>query len=354
MITATHPRSATAVDVVELLTAMLAVPSVSGNEGLLAEMLVTRLDAAGFDAELDDAGNVIAGWGSGPETLALVGHLDTVAGHIDVRRDGGMLHGRGAVDAKGPLSAAIAAVSRQPRDAGRRFVVVGAVEEESTSRGARFLATSMQAPEGLIILEPSGWDAVTIGYKGSLRMHMAVSQPQTHGAGRAPSASDRCVDLVRVLQDFANATNGEAGVFDRIDMRVLRLHSETDGLVDTAEVDIGIRTPPVCDIDALVGLARSHTGVAVTVSGGDPGVRTDRNSRLARACIRAIRDAGGAPRFKVKTGTSDMNILVPAWGCPALAYGPGDATLDHTPHECVSVAELERAVDVLDVALRET
>jgi LysW-gamma-L-lysine carboxypeptidase len=353
MITRTPVRVGTAIDVVELLTAMLAVPSVSGNEGRLAAMLVPCLQAAGFDADVDDAGNVIAAWGSGPETIALVGHLDTVAGHIDVRREGDVIHGRGAVDAKGPLAAAITAVSRQARDGGRRFVVVGAVEEESTSRGARSLATSMAAPDALIILEPSGWDAVTIGYKGSLRVHLAVSQPQAHGAGRAPSAADRCVDVVRALQDFAHASNGDAGVFDRVDVRVLRFGSETDGLLDAATVDVGIRMPPGCDIDALVSIARSMAGVEVRVSGGDPGIRTDRRSRLARAYIRAIRGAGGAPRFKVKTGTSDLNVLLPVWGCPAVAYGPGDSSLDHTPDERVSVLELERATDVLECALRE-
>ena len=74
-------RPHTRVDVVELLTAMLAVPSVSGDEDALAAMLVWRLLDAGFDVDVDAAGNVIAAWGDGPETIALVGHLDTVAGH---------------------------------------------------------------------------------------------------------------------------------------------------------------------------------------------------------------------------------------------------------------------------------
>ena len=92
---------------------------------------------------------------------------------------------------------------------------------------------------------------------------------------------------------------------------------------------------------------------AVTILGQEAAVRTDRSSSLARACVRAIRAAGGAPRFKLKTGTSDLNILVPAWGCPAVAYGPGDSRLDHTPDEHISITELERAVDVLDTALSD-
>jgi LysW-gamma-L-lysine carboxypeptidase len=44
-------------------------------------------------------------------------------------------------------------------------------------------------------------------------------------------------------------------------------------------------------------------------------------------------------------------VLRPAWGCPAVAYGPGDSNLDHTAHEHLDVRELQRAVDVLDQVL---
>jgi LysW-gamma-L-lysine carboxypeptidase len=340
------------VDVAELLTAMLSVPSPSGEEDAMASLLVSRLLRAGFDVDVDAAGNVVAAWGDGPETVALVGHVDTVPGHIDVRRDGDRLHGRGAVDAKGPLATAIAAVSRQPRDGGRRFVIVGAVEEETSSRGARHLAQSMPAPSSLVILEPSGWDAVTIGYKGSLRLRASVDQAHAHGAGREPSAPDRCVDLVRALQDRATVLNGDAGVFDRVDVRVLRFESASDGLSDHASVDLGVRTPPGCDVDVLIEATRASAPTAdVIVLGREPGVRTDRGSPLARGFVRAIRAQSGMPRFKLKTGTSDLNVLVPAWGCQALAYGPGDSQLDHTPREHVSITELERAVSVLELAL---
>lgn len=342
----------TRIDVAELLVAMLSVPSPSGQEDALASLLISRLLRAGFDVDVDAAGNVVAAWGDGPETVALVGHIDTVPGHVDVRRDGDLLHGRGSVDAKGPLATAIAAVSRQPRDGGRRYVIVGAVEEETSSRGARHLAESMPAPSALVILEPSGWDAVTIGYKGSLRLRASIEQPHAHGAGREPSAPDRCVGLVRVLQDRAAQSNGDAGVFDRVDVRVLRFDSASDGLTDRASVDLGVRTPPGCDVDALIEMARSAAPTAgLTVLGREPGVRTDRGSPLARGFVGAIRARSGTPRFKLKTGTSDLNVLAPAWGCQAVAYGPGDSQLDHTPHEHVSIAELERAVSVLELAL---
>ena len=67
----------------------------------------------------------------------------------------------------------------------------------------------------------------------------------------------------------------------------------------------------------------------------------------------AIRAEGGSPRFVHKTGTSDMNVVGPAWGCPILAYGPGDSSLDHTPEEHIDLAEWARGVRVLAQVLRE-
>lgn len=46
-----------------------------------------------------------------------------------------------------------------------------------------------------------------------------------------------------------------------------------------------------------------------------------------------------------------MNVVAPVWDVPMVAYGPGDSALDHTPDEHVELAELERAVGVLEGVL---
>jgi LysW-gamma-L-lysine carboxypeptidase len=86
--------------------------------------------------------------------------------------------------------------------------------------------------------------------------------------------------------------------------------------------------------------------------GGDPPYRAEKNTPLVRTFLRAIRQEGGAPKFTVKSGTSDMNVVGPAWRCPILAYGPGDSRLDHTPNEHLDLAEYRTAIAVLARALR--
>jgi LysW-gamma-L-lysine carboxypeptidase len=47
-----------------------------------------------------------------------------------------------------------------------------------------------------------------------------------------------------------------------------------------------------------------------------------------------------------------MNVLGPQWGCPIVAYGPGDSSLDHTPEEHISLNEYLAAIRVLTRVLK--
>jgi len=42
-----------------------------------------------------------------------------------------------------------------------------------------------------------------------------------------------------------------------------------------------------------------------------------------------------------------MTVVGPAWRCPIVAYGPGDAALDHTPEERIALDDYLRAIRVL-------
>ena len=333
-----------------LLDEMLQIPSVTGAEGELAAWLAGRLPGLGFQAKTDEAGNLHATRGHGPAEIVLLGHLDTVPGVIPVRREGNRLRGRGAVDAKGPLAAAIAAITRQPERAATRYTLIGAVEEEGSSRGAYHLQTGQRAaPAHLIVLEPSGWDAITLGYKGSLHFSYRLAQAMAHGSAPSGSAVDQAIAFVRGLQDHAEMVSVGKSAFDRLDVRVIELEGRpTDGLEEVAAMRLGLRLPPGFDIDELKAwLQERAAGAVLTFGSAIPAFRADKQTPLVRAFLSAIRAEGGTPRFKVKSGTSDMNILAPGWRCPTVAYGPGDSHLDHTPDEAIDLDELERGVNVL-------
>ncbi|MFW6045248.1 MAG: acetyl-lysine deacetylase, partial [Natronomonas sp.] len=49
----------------------------------------------------------------------------------------------------------------------------------------------------------------------------------------------------------------------------------------------------------------------------------------------------------------DMNVYAGDWDCPMVTYGPGDSSLDHAPDEHLELADLDRAVAVLEDVARD-
>src|SRR5689334_7803700 len=158
----------------ETLIGLVSQYSPSGQERSAVEWLVARMKSLGYhDAFIDDAGNAVGVMGQGPKQVVLLGHVDTVPGEIKVEQDGISLYGRGSVDAKGPLACFVDAVAQAGVKDGWQFIVIGAVEEERDSEGARFVVDQYK-PDFAIIGEPNQWDRVALGYKGSAWANVTI------------------------------------------------------------------------------------------------------------------------------------------------------------------------------------
>jgi LysW-gamma-L-lysine carboxypeptidase len=211
----------------------------------------------------------------------------------------------------------------------------------------------MPPPDCVIVGEPSGWDGITLGYKGSLSVEYRLVKPASHSAGKQTAPVEEAVAFWNDLKEHAVAVNrGRSHRFDTLDPTLRAIRTFGDGLEDGVEMRIGLRLPPGADALALQERMKTRCdGAALSLLDSAPPFKAEKNSPLVRALLRAIRAEGGRPRFKLKTGTSDMNVVGPAWGCPIVAYGPGDSSLDHTPDEHIEIAEFRRGVHVLTRAL---
>jgi predicted acetylornithine/succinylornithine family transaminase/N-acetyl-ornithine/N-acetyl-lysine deacetylase len=361
-----HPSAPVPVNDPEitLLYNMLTIPSYSGQECALAHYLAEQARSMGLHAYVDEAGNFVASThepGSEPQEqpLVLLGHMDTVRGVVPVEIRDGLLYGRGAVDAKGPLAAFLCATARVARstELARPLVVIGAVEEEAaTSKGARAVIDRYQ-PVACIIGEPSSSQAVTLGYKGRLLVHGQVTRLSSHSAGPEQSSGEiaaRFWGRVRTHADAWNELNAHNSPFASLLPSLRSINSSHDGLADQTSFLIGYRLPPGYDIAALrVQLEEwaAEDDIQLSFSGEEAAFQTARNIPLARAFVSAIRSHGGQPTFKYKTGTSDMNVVAPTWGANIVAYGPGDSRLDHTPDEHIQLAEYSQSIAILATVL---
>jgi len=352
-----------------LLRRMLETYSPTGAEDAMARLLVEEARAMGMEVSIDEAGNLVAssgGAGNTCTTVALVGHMDTVKGRLDVslidEDDDTVLTGRGAVDAKGPLAAMLVAASTFTGSKDVKVIVVGCTDEEGGSRGAKHLARSMvPGPDAIIVGEPSGWDAVTIGYKGTVKCMFTCCRDEAHRAC-GPKGTDKgdgtgaeiAVAFWAAVQALCER-NTVKGTFESLTATLVSINSSTDGIQGTGTAEVDIRLPPKMEPTtievALQGIAKGLCG-DITILDTEHPVVVDKNNGTVRALIKAVREAGGTPSYKKKTGTSDMNLLARAWpGVPIATYGPGDSSLDHTPGERISIRELERSIEVLRSAI---
>ncbi|MFG0258518.1 MAG: [LysW]-lysine hydrolase [Phycisphaerales bacterium JB043] len=343
----------------QLLFDLVSTRSITGNERTASECFVSHAQARGFEAAIDEVNNAIAHRGEvgdGVRThIVLLGHIDTVPGDIPARIEKGTLHGRGSVDAKGPLCAMLCAAERAELPQGVKVSVIGAVGEESAdSPGAHHIRDRLN-PDACIIGEPSGWDGVTIGYKGRLLLTATATIDCHHSAGPDSSAGDLVIHWwSRVLVKIEQMNKHREGVFSVIQSTVRSMRSSSDGLVDTASIEAGFRLPPGIEPEALANELASLANPGIFTfsrAGSEDAYKTDRCDPVVRALSAAIRENGGHPRPKLKTGTADLNVVGPVWGCPIAAYGPGNSALDHTPHEHIILDEYECSIKVLTSAI---
>ena len=345
-------------DLVKLLEQTISIPSVSGDEAKVAQYLVSQMRTFAGEAFVDDAGNAVARVGRGPLKVTFLGHIDTVPGDIPVEIKEGKLYGRGSVDAKGPFCTAVAAASLLGEEVLEKLTLtlIGAVEEEvASSKGARFALQNYPKPDLLIIGEPSGWDAVTLGYKGRLVLKLRVEKENFHSAGEGTTAAEDWVACWQRVRAWADEFNADTrGVFNQVQVALQNINSESDGLRQRAQGVVGLRLPPALppqEARARLAHLLTDSNIKVTFVGSETPYRSPKDTPLTRAFRTAIRAQEGKPRLKLKTGTSDMNVVAPHWDVPMLAYGPGDSALDHTPYEHLSLEEYERAIGVLGGAL---
>ncbi|HEX5202299.1 MAG TPA: M20/M25/M40 family metallo-hydrolase [Actinoplanes sp.] len=334
---------------VALLRAVVGIASPSGAEEPVAREYVRWMTELGLRAGLDHAGNAIGETGpAGAPTVVLLGHLDTVPGEVPVRWDGSLLYGRGTVDAKGPLSAMVCAAARVGPDLPVRLVVIGAVDEERESIGARAVVHAFD-PAAVIVGEPSGADAVVIGYKGLIRLAVDVIRPAAHSSTVDPKAVEVAADLWQRIRQWL-PVDPDRPWFTQALPTLIRL--DGDGV--RARLTLSCRTPVGFDHAGFLRRVTEAAGAdRVTVIESTAAVLRPRTDPVARALCAAIRRSGATPRTKVKLGTADMNVVAPYWPVPTATYGPGDSSLDHTDAEHIDVNEYLRAIDVLAGALRD-
>ncbi len=329
----------------ELLLRLLRIysPTLNEDEAVNALMRYASREL-GFKCWRDGAGNLIAKHGDGEPKIALVGHIDTVEGDLPVKYDGEIIKGRGAVDAKGPLSSAFIGAShiKELLPSGTVYVIA-VVGEEGCSRGAKELIKDGWRFHHLIILEPTNTYKVVVEYRGTASVEVKCSGGGGHAAtpwvGRSACSELCSIDskLRGVCRDASTCRNSPTAAVVEI-----KCGGEWNVLPREGKAVINVRVPFGFTKESIVEFLNPliPPTCLTSIVSYTPPVKVHASNPAPRALTRALLTLGLKPSLARKFGTSDMNLLYGKVADDVAAYGPGKSELSHTSMEEVSVEEL--------------
>ena len=348
---------------VQLLTNLLGIYSPSGEEEVISEFLGEEMKKLGFKVRKDTIGNLIGEAGDGEPTILLCGHMDTVVGHIPLRVEKDKIYARGAVDAKGPLSAMVIAAASVAQEAtfNAKIIVASVVEEEATSRGIKHLIKDGISADYAIFGEPSGVGNVTIGYKGNL--HLKITCETETGHSSTPwlyeNALEKAFELWQQIKDSIPPVETQKSPFNAVTACLTKASGGRANSVIPfrSEIHIDLRVPPQLTAAKVFSntekviekyeASNPHVKVKVSIEDSNEPFEVDKSSLLVKALSSSIRKVLDKPATLMrKTGTGDMNILGRAMKAPIVTYGPGDSHLDHTKDEHIVISEFLDSIQI--------
>jgi len=369
---------------------LIRIPGLPGHEEDVARRVREEMEALGLrDVRVDEVGNVIGvapGRGEAPAVL-LNSHLDVVAEGVhedwevppfagEVR--GGWLHGRGAMDIKGPLAlqthAAAALIGRAPGD----VIVAHTVLEERGGLGMKHLLDSGSVKPAAVVLGEATHGDICLGHRGRAEIEVVLHGVAGHASvpGRASNALDLLAPALAAVRDLAATQpsdpvlGGASLVATMVDVR-----PETRNVIpDHVVVAIDWRVLPGATEEALlqhlrdslsarVGAApaelgwevrvateaqRTYTGVEAEWRLFSPGFLMSPEHPVVRAAASAVglRSGGsGAALVRPWAFASDGGWSCGVHGIPTLGFAPGEERFAHTNRERLGIAEARWAFE---------
>ena len=362
----------------KLLAELIALPSVNpaflpprhphAGEKRVADFLAATAATAGLEVEFQKVfpgrANVIIRLRPGGkirQTILLAPHLDTVGADgtkFIPQRTNGRLHGRGACDTKGSVAAMLTALLELARTKSRplatEIVFAGLIDEEHAQAGSRALAASGFQAALAIVGEPTRSQIVT-AHKGSLWLELTTHGRAAHGA--TPHLGKNAVhEMARIVD--ALETDYAAQLKRRkhkllghgtVNVGTICGGTQPNIVPDGCSISIDRRTLPgetESSVRREIALLLKAKKLSAKFSNRKLApalpLETNPNLPLVQTFLRAVnqKKSLGVDYF------CDAAVLS-AGGTPSVVFGPGDIAQAHTVDEWISLAELERAKDLL-------
>lgn len=313
---------------VDLACALIDIDSTTGREGDACGFLASELRSRGWGVVeqpvSDGRFNVLALLDPDP-CVVLSTHIDCVPPFFPSRIADGVLHGRGACDAKGALAAQVTAAERLREAGEEQLALLFVVGEERGSDGA--LAANDLPPGARFLVngEPTG-SRLGLATRGVLRVKLRATGVAAHSSQpeRGRSAIDALLDALVELRRIPLPEDPALGrTFYSI------------GLISGGIAPNVIS--PSAEAELLFRTVGPGSDVVACLRPLEPRVAIEQVLEVPPVRLRTL------PGFEAESFAFTTDIpLLSRWGEPLL-FGPGSILDAHTDEDRVRIDELEAA-----------
>ena len=361
-------------DLVSINTVNPSLAPGGAGEEMAARYVRDFLQSAGCEARLDEiapgrasAVGILRGQGGG-RSLILNGHLDTVgiagmAEPFSARVEGGRLYGRGALDMKGGLVAALVAVQILARGSQLKgdVIVQAVADEEYQSAGMRALIAAGPKADAAIVMEPTGLEIAT-AHKGFVWAEVETFGRAAHGS-RPQEGIDAILLMGHVLAEIerlqkkldsgpAHPLLGRGSVHTSL----ISGGQELSSFPAHCKLSLERRLVPGEDASTFEDelreiIATLHSGRSTFTGRWSCGywagpLETPRSSAIVAVLAESFaRITGQGPALATQSFWTDAALLSAA-GIPSILFGPGGVGL-HSAEEYVHLEEVRICAEVL-------
>ena len=335
-------------DPVALTAALVDVPSVSGTEEPLADLVQAALQAVPSLEVVRVGNSVVARTRLGRDRrVLLAGHLDTVpiADNVPSRVEGGRLLGCGTSDMKSGDAVLLHLAATLPEPAyDLTFVLYDNEEVEADKNGLRRLVEQHRElldADLAVLMEPTDGQ-VEAGCQGTLRVRVPIPGRRAHSARGwlGENAIHAAAPLLTMLVRYDARSVEIDGCTYREGLNAVHVDGGVAGNVipDACTVLVNFRfAPDRTEQSAYEHVREVLAPYALELVDSAPGALPGLSAPAAAHFVDAI---GTTP--VAKYGWTDVARFA-ALGIPAVNFGPGDPNLAHTREESVEIDRIVSA-----------
>jgi succinyl-diaminopimelate desuccinylase len=336
--------------IVETLLWLCRVPSPTGEERALCDLVEQRVSLAPLAAPVRRVGDSIVvevTRGTGGPKVALAGHLDVVRTEHDgpPRIEGDRLFGPGAADMKSGLALMLDLLERDRGDvAGVDLTLVFYAREEGPFADNELgpvldAVPELSAVDLAVCLEPSD-NKLSLGASGSLHAEIVFEGETAHSA-RPWQGKNAIHDAGGFLGELG-ALEPEEVVVDGLLYRAVTSITLAKGgrgrnvVPDRFELNLNHRFPPGRTLEEAQRHVERLVGGRARVTFTD--LSPSALPFASHPLVVALR-ASGVTAVEPKQAWTDVARFA-ARGTPAVNFGPGDNAQAHQRNESTSIAGL--------------